>query len=139
MSPIDGVNAQIAGVSKNFPGEVLLGLNDREPQLHDVYRVDIATGERQLLQTNPGVAGFVADDDFNIRMGLAFTPVGGQAWLKASGEKGDDGFADWEQVAEFDPEDAMTSGPHGIRYVGQAVLLPGQQRPQYGRTVRPQS
>ncbi len=119
LTPVDGVNAQISGVSQKFPGEVLIGFNDRNPQLHDIYRVDIATGEKTLVQENPGLAGFVADDDFAVRMAVTFTPQGGQAWLKPEGELEDKGFADWKQVEEFGPEDAMTSGPAGFDMSGK--------------------
>ncbi len=119
LTPIDGVNAQISGVSQKFPGEVLIGFNDRNPQLHDIYRVNIATGEKTLVQENPGLAGFVADDDFAVRMAVTFTPQGGQAWLKPEGELEDNGYADWKQVEEFGPEDAMTSGPAGFDMSGK--------------------
>jgi dipeptidyl aminopeptidase/acylaminoacyl peptidase len=119
LTPIDGVNAEISGISQKFPGEVLIGLNDRNPQLHDIYRVNIATGERQLIQENPGLAGFVADDDFNVRMAVTFTPTGGQAWLRPEGEANDKGYADWKMVEEFGPEDAMTSGPAGFDLSGK--------------------
>src|ERR1043166_1398177 len=39
LTPIKGVNARIEGVSAKFPEEILIGLNDRDPKLHDVHRV----------------------------------------------------------------------------------------------------
>ncbi|MEM1304323.1 MAG: prolyl oligopeptidase family serine peptidase, partial [Planctomycetota bacterium] len=128
LTPIDGVNARLSGASEKFPGEILVGLNDREPRLHDVYRVSLATGERELVQLNPGVAGFVTDDDYAVRMAVTFTPTGGQAWLMPEGEASDaspgpTGYADWKPTEEFGPEDAMTSGPAGFDKTGRVMYF----------------
>ncbi|MFO8007153.1 MAG: DUF1854 domain-containing protein, partial [Candidatus Brocadiia bacterium] len=31
------------------PEQIAVGLNERDPQLHDLYRIDITTGERELI------------------------------------------------------------------------------------------
>ena len=54
LTPLEGVRAEIQQLSPEFPGQVLVGLNDRVPELHDIYRVDLATGERHLVMENPG-------------------------------------------------------------------------------------
>lgn len=123
LTPVEGVNAQLAGVSEKFPNEVLVGLNDRVPQLHDLYRVDLTTGERTLLQENPGLAAVIPDDNFEIRLGFNFTPTGGQAWLLPKGEKGEKGYSDFEITEEFGPEDAMTSGPAGFDKTGNILYF----------------
>ncbi|MEX2171479.1 MAG: S9 family peptidase, partial [Pirellulales bacterium] len=123
LTPIDGVRAEISGASERFPDEVLIGLNDRNPQLHDIYRVNIETGERKLIQENPGVAGFVTDDDLAVRMALNYTPLGGQVWLLPEGEPADKGYADWQPFEEFEPEDAMTSGPAGFDKSGESLYF----------------
>ena len=74
LTPVEKVHAQVQEVSPDFPEEVLVGLNDREPQLHDIYRVNIATGEKSLVQQNEGFAGFVTDEDFNVRFAMRLTP-----------------------------------------------------------------
>ena len=111
LTPIDGVRAEVQEISPKFPTEILVGLNDRDKQLHDVWRVNIETGEKQLVQQNPGVAGYLTDDDFNVRLALNYTPTGGQVWLLPEGE-GD--AKKWKEFQEFGPEDAMNSGPAGF-------------------------
>jgi hypothetical protein len=54
------------GVSDKFPNEILVALNNRNPEPHDVYRIDIATGARTLVQRNDTYAGFVTDDDYKV-------------------------------------------------------------------------
>jgi dipeptidyl aminopeptidase/acylaminoacyl peptidase len=111
LTPIEGVRAELEGVSEKFPQEILVGLNDRDKQLHDIWRINIESGEKELVQENPGVAGYLTDDDYNVRFALNYTPTGGQVWLVPEGE-GDE--KEWKEFLEFGPEDAMTSGPAGF-------------------------
>lgn len=111
LTPIDGVRAELQEVSEKFPNEILVGLNDRDKQLHDIWRINIDTGEKKLVEENPGVAGYLTDDDFNVRIALNYTPTGGQVWLV---REGDGEQQQWKEFIEFGPEDAMTSGPAGF-------------------------
>ena len=74
LTPLKNVQARISEVSHKFPTEILVSLNDRDPTLHDVWRLNIQTGEKKLIQKNTGYAGFLADDDFAVRLALKFTP-----------------------------------------------------------------
>ena len=49
LTPFDGVAAQLAGVSPHYPEEVIVGLNHRHPQWHDLYRLNIQSGEMTLV------------------------------------------------------------------------------------------
>jgi dipeptidyl aminopeptidase/acylaminoacyl peptidase len=120
LTPIDGVRAEIQEVSHKFPNEILVGLNDRDKRLHDVWRINIQTGEKELVQQNPGVAGFLTDDDYNVRLSINYTPTGGQIWQVPEGE-GD--AKKWKTFLEFGPEDAMTSGPAGFDKTGQTLYF----------------
>src|SRR5262249_45727961 len=89
LTALPKVQARIQGLSHKFPGEVLLGINDRDARLHDVYRVNLATGEKKLLAKNEaGFLAFVSDDDFNVRFAMRFGPDGGNEILKPNGEGG---------------------------------------------------
>ena len=51
------------------------GLNDREPEWHDLYEIDIATGERKLVEKNEhGFAGYLADLDLQPRVAVKTLP-----------------------------------------------------------------
>jgi dipeptidyl aminopeptidase/acylaminoacyl peptidase len=120
LTPIEKISAQIEGVSERFPGEILVGINDRgKRQFHDIYRVNITTGERELIQENPGFAGFMTDDDYRVRFAITFTPDAGQLFLKpdADAEKG------WSKFIEVGPVDAMTTGPVGFDKSGQNLYF----------------
>jgi dipeptidyl aminopeptidase/acylaminoacyl peptidase len=117
LTPLDGVRAEIQEISHKRPDEILVGINDRDPRFHDIWRVNIITGERELVQQNQGIAGYLTDDDYNVRMALDYTPTGGQVWLVPEGE----GTQKWVTFAEFGPEDAMTSGPAGFDKTGRIL------------------
>ncbi len=105
LTPLKKVAAQIQEVSHKFPGEILVGLNDRNPQLHDIHRVDIETGTRTLVQENPGFMGFLTDDDYQVRMGTRFSPDGGTEVLEADGKDG------WKLYTKIPQEDSLTTSP----------------------------
>src|SRR5207249_2804481 len=72
LTPLKKVRAQIQDVSHKFPGEILIALNDRTPQFHDVYRLNLETGKRELVEKNDEFSGFITDDDYRVRFATKF-------------------------------------------------------------------
>jgi len=88
LTPIDKVQARLVGVSSNIADEVLVGLNDRDPQVHDVYRINLKTGEKKLVFKNEGnFVSIMADDDFNVRLGARNVKDGGQEIIDVTAKK----------------------------------------------------
>ena len=116
LTPFDKVQARIEQVSPRHPGEILISVNDRDEQFHDVYRVSLATGERTLVQKNDGFVGFSFDDDYRVRLATRFTPDGGAEILKATGT----GF---EPFAQVPPADSLTTNPIGFDRSGNTLYL----------------
>lgn len=78
FTPGERLQARITGTDPAFPDEVLVSLNKRNPQLHDVYRLNVNSGAMTLDTENPGdVTGFAADPKFRIRAAQVATPDGG--------------------------------------------------------------
>ena len=117
LTPFEKIAARIQGVSSRSPEEILVGINDRDARLHDVYKVHVATGERTLVQENPGFAGFMCDDDYRVRFALTFTPDAGHQYLKPDTKDG------WKEFARIDPVDAMTTHPMGFDKSGDRYYL----------------
>jgi len=117
LTPLKNVQARIDAVSNQFPEEVLVSLNDRDATLHDVYRLNILTGEKKLLQKNEGYAGFVADNNYNLRLALKFTPDGGAAYHKSDGKGG------WVEYLKVPQEDSLTTNPVGFDKAGKVLYL----------------
>ncbi|MGH8613002.1 MAG: S9 family peptidase [Gammaproteobacteria bacterium] len=52
LTNVKGVTAWIYAVPRSEPDALYVGLNDRDPAWHDLYKVKISTGERTLLRKN---------------------------------------------------------------------------------------
>jgi hypothetical protein len=74
LTPFDGVQARLIAMERKFPTEVLVALNKDNPQLHDVYRLDLVTGELTKEVANPGFIGWIADAQMAVR-GAADHPL----------------------------------------------------------------
>nr|MEE4269587.1 prolyl oligopeptidase family serine peptidase [Candidatus Krumholzibacteria bacterium] len=83
LTPVDGVRAQILSVPKHNPDVMMVGLNDRDPSYHDIYRVNISTGERTLLRENTeGVGAWMFDNEGELRLAYRPLPGGGAELLR---------------------------------------------------------
>jgi dipeptidyl aminopeptidase/acylaminoacyl peptidase len=71
LTPFDGVQTQIIGLERNRPDEVLLGLNKANPELHDVYRLDLPSGELTKEIDNPGFIAWIPDTELTVRGAVA--------------------------------------------------------------------
>ena len=56
---------------------MLVGINRDNPQLHDVYRLSLTSGELEKLIENPGYADWIADEDMVVRGAISPLPDGG--------------------------------------------------------------
>ena len=75
LTPFENVQAQVVHIDKHFPNELIVGLNKENPQVHDAYHLDLASGELSLVAKNPGnVAEWVADNHLKIRGAAAARP-----------------------------------------------------------------
>ncbi|HEX2275225.1 MAG TPA: hypothetical protein VHG90_15260, partial [Acidimicrobiales bacterium] len=54
LTPFEQVQARVEDADKRFPDHVLVGLNRDNPELHDVYRLDLRTAELEKVADNPG-------------------------------------------------------------------------------------
>src|SRR6202451_4715287 len=61
LTPFDGVQARGIAMERKFPTELLVALNRDNAELHDVYRLDLVTGELTKEVENPGFIGWIAD------------------------------------------------------------------------------
>jgi len=118
LTPYEDTRAFVSGVSHLHPDEVLLSMNDRDAQWHDMYRVDLDSGERTLVEENTGeFAGYMADADYEVRLAMRARPDGGQDVLR----RDDDG--QWQVVEEIPFEDYLTTSYAGFTTDGETVYL----------------
>ena len=83
LTPFRGVRAQNILLDLRHPRFVLIGLNLRDRQAFDMYRVDLETGAITLEATNPGdVLTWTTDRNFVIRAATAFDGKTGQTVIR---------------------------------------------------------
>lgn len=68
LTPFPKTKVEIIKLSPEFPNEILIGLNKRKPEWHDVYKLNLLTGELTLLEENNEFGSFVADEKLNLRL-----------------------------------------------------------------------
>jgi dipeptidyl aminopeptidase/acylaminoacyl peptidase len=69
LTDAKGVRALIYAVPRTEPDAIYVGLNDRDPAWHDLYKVKISTGERTLVRKNTErITGWVFDLKDQLRM-----------------------------------------------------------------------
>jgi dipeptidyl aminopeptidase/acylaminoacyl peptidase len=119
LTPFDGVQARIIAAEKNFPDQVLIGLNKTNPKLHDVYRLDLTTGKLTKELDNPGLADMVADAQLAVRAALQPRPDGSHALVVRDSADS----TDWREVLDIPAEDALTTAPVVFSADGQSLLL----------------
>jgi len=117
LTPFEGVQAQIVGMERKFPTDVLIGLNRDNPELHDVYRLDLVTGELVREVENPGFVGWLADAQLVVRCAAAPQPDGGMILLVR-----DSADADWRPLLTIPAEDALTTQPIAFSADGSTLL-----------------
>lgn len=116
LTPYQGVNAQMIAQSEAHPGTVIVGMNDRDPRWHDVYRVDLETAERELILQNDRFGSFIFDNDLQLRLANESTPSGGFTVLEKDGE-------DWSQLFEVPVEDVFSTRVLGFDANNSGVYM----------------
>ncbi|MET8867764.1 S9 family peptidase [Nonomuraea sp. NPDC004580] len=76
VTPFEGVQARVLAHNGSRPGTMLIGLNKDRPELHDVYRLDLATGDLIKIADNPGYLSWEIDPGLRIRGGTTMNQDG---------------------------------------------------------------
>jgi dipeptidyl aminopeptidase/acylaminoacyl peptidase len=116
ITPGEGIQARVLGHNRWNPTTVLIGLNARVPQLHDVHALDLTTGELTLLAENPGFVDWLIDTDLAVRGGMVMAPDG-----SATVMLGRDG--DYQPFLQIPPEDSASTGALGFTRSGALLVL----------------
>lgn len=88
LTPIEGVRVYFYSFPEKTPDIIYIGLNDRDERYHDVYRMEISTGERELVWENTQkLSGFEFDLEGNMRMATRETDDGGTEFFRIEGKE----------------------------------------------------
>ena len=72
LTKMEGVRSQIIDDLEDIPEEMIIGLNKRNPQVFDPYRLNLTTGEMTMIAENPGnITGWMTDHNGQLRVANA--------------------------------------------------------------------
>jgi dipeptidyl aminopeptidase/acylaminoacyl peptidase len=72
LTPFDGVRAQFIDELEDDDDYIIVGLNKRNPQIFDPYRLNIETGKLDMIAENPGnITSWMTDHDGKLRLAIA--------------------------------------------------------------------
>ena len=136
LTPETGVRTLVQEVSHLFPTEMLLRHNARDRQYLDVYRVNVVTGESQLVFENKEFAWLVTDSEFRVRLVTRYRSDGSIDVL----ERGSDG--NWSPFMHVPIEDVDSLRlsrlqPRRQHALHDRLARPGQSGARHGRHVDP--
>ena len=131
LTPFDNVQARLIAADKKFPNDVLVGLNRDNPELHDVYRLDLVTGELVKEVENPGFLDWIADTSLTVRAALAPHPDGSLDLMVRG-----DAEEEWKPLLSIPAEDSLTTSPVSFSASGDSLLALSSLDANTSRLVR---
>ena len=117
LTPFEGVRAEIRALSPKHPLEAIIGLNKRDPEYHDLFLLNVETGNMTLILENREFSGFEIDDDFEVRLASNMTADGGSEIFILAENKS------WEPFLKIEMEDALTTGFSGFNKSNDIIYL----------------
>ena len=119
LTPYEEVQVRILAHDKHYPNDLLIEMNKENPKVHDVYHLDLRTGELTRRVENPGnILGWVADNQLQVRGAMEATADGGSKLLLRDSEQ-----SDWRTLITFSSQDSMNSGPVCFNKDGNAIYI----------------
>jgi dipeptidyl aminopeptidase/acylaminoacyl peptidase len=107
LTPFAGAQAEVYPLRPGHPDEVIVGLNHRDPQWHDIYRINITTGECALEVEHDRFISVITDNDLEIRLTEEIVEDGSRVFhMLADGE--------WQPWQTVPAEDMFTTNMVGF-------------------------
>jgi len=116
LTPFENTRARVIGGSHHIRDKLLVGLNNRDPQYHDVYLLNLSTGALELVLENNSYVGFLADDTLTLRMAMRQNDAGGSDFFEIVDNKVAESPSDSTGL-----EDSLSTGPAGYTTDGKTL------------------
>ncbi len=125
LTGLKGVRVQPYSLPKNDPQIIYLGLNDRDKAWHDLYKLNIVTGERTLVRKNTEkIASWTFDLNGKLRLAARNEDNGDQDILRVDAN----GFTKVYSCSVFETCDALRFHKDGARVYLQTNKGDGQDK-----------
>ena len=119
LTPYRDVLAIVVGFHRENPHLIAVGMNDRDARWHDLYVVDIRTGERRLVHENKDeIASLVLDSraEPQARHDDTQNKGSGSAILRWNGTA-------FEEIISIEADDVLSTDPLHVTRAGDAWFL----------------
>ncbi len=104
LTPQSGVTCGVQQLSREFPAELLIRHNGRDKRHFDLYRVNVATGESNLIEKNEeGFAGYFTDQRLRTLFATRVMDDGRIEFLRRNND------GQWDCCEKIDTDDQMTT------------------------------
>ncbi|MGE0400214.1 MAG: alpha/beta fold hydrolase [Kofleriaceae bacterium] len=121
LTPVAGARANLARLSWKKPGSIAVDLNERDRKVMEPYEIDLATGKRTLLITQPveEIQEFYLDDQLRVKLAAKRVPDGSLSIVRppTKTEK-----ATWVQVDTVPFEDTRTTDLVDVAADGKSAI-----------------
>ena len=90
LTPFENVQARIIDDLEDDPNHIIMGLNKRNPQIHDPYRINVNDGKMDMIAENLGnISEWMTDHDGKLRIAITSDGVNTSLLYR---DKESDGF-----------------------------------------------
>lgn len=116
LTDFENTRVMVVGGSDRIKDKILIGLNNRDPRFHDVHLLDLNTGELTQQIENNGYAGFLADDNLDVRLAIRPNADGGMDFFRVTNNSVEE-----EPFGRTELEDSLTTNPAGFTTDGKTL------------------
>jgi dipeptidyl aminopeptidase/acylaminoacyl peptidase len=96
LTPFENVKCDIVDDLEDIDNEILFQMNRRNPEVFDVYHLNVVTGEQHLVAENPGnVQQWITDHDGRLRLATTTDGVNTSILYRETED------AEWRTVATY--------------------------------------
>jgi dipeptidyl aminopeptidase/acylaminoacyl peptidase len=118
LTPYPDTYAMLIGMHHDDPHLIAVAMNDRDARWHDLYVLDIRTGERRPVYENRDEIGsFIVDSRLNLKLATTTRGKGsGSAILKWNGTA-------FDEIMSIEADDVLGTNPSHVNRAADAWFL----------------
>jgi len=119
LTPSMNVQVRAIGYSRNVPDEIVISMNKDNPELHDLYHINITSEETTLMAKNPGnVVDWLVNSRLQLQGMVLYTDDGSSELMVRTDEK-----SEWKKLLTWDVEDKPLSQVIGFSKDNSHIYL----------------
>lgn len=132
FTPFEEVQVQVLVHNKHFPNDILIAMNKDNPEVHDIYHLNLKTGELNKVAENPGnIASWEVDSNLKIRGAMVATEEGGFDLVVRDTEE-----SEWKTIISWAMEDSLNSGALMFSKDGKSIYVRDSRNSNTGKLVK---